>query len=51
MIDRVPKESGCMSFTPKTPGSDECRCGHTLYQHYMCGSPEESRCLVCRVVK
>lgn len=40
-----------MSFTPKTPGSDKCKCGHVLTQHYMCGSPGESRCLVCRVEK
>jgi hypothetical protein len=48
-IDAVPRESGCMQFTPtRGPiGSDKCRCGHSLYEHYMCGDPRESRCLIC----
>lgn len=49
-LEAVPKESGCMQFTPKPKGSDMCECGHSLYSHYMCGSPQESRCLLCKVV-
>ena len=48
ILEAVPRESGCMSFTPDVAGSIRCKCGHTLYDHYMCGSPEESRCRVCR---
>lgn len=50
MFDAVPKQSLCMQFTPYLVGSDMCKCGHTLYQHYMCGIPSESRCLVCRKI-
>lgn len=49
MICAVPNQSRCMRFTPETPGAINCKCGHTLYAHYMCGIPEESRCLACRV--
>lgn len=48
VFDAVPRNSQCMRFTPATSGGEECKCGHTLYQHYMCGGPEESACLVCR---
>ena len=27
--------------------SEICVCGHDLYSHYMCGLPENSRCLFC----
>jgi hypothetical protein len=47
-IDAVPKESGCMRFRPHPTGSTNCECSHSLYSHYMCGSPEESKCLVCK---
>lgn len=23
----------------------KCKCGHGLFSHYMCGSPEKSACL------
>lgn len=46
-LDRAVDGEKCAQFTPISPGSDNCRCGHDLYSHYMCGGPKESRCLRC----
>lgn len=47
-VDAARDTGMCKQFHPKPAGSLNCKCGHTLYQHYMCGSPEESRCLACK---
>ena len=51
MIDAaLPKgvTAPCMQFSPKVSGSDECKCGHSLFSHYMCGAPQDSYCMACR---
>lgn len=34
-----------MAETKETSDGPDCECGHGLYWHYMCGLPQESRCL------